>query len=418
MSKKKALLWVLLCCICVTCTLGYIGIKTAAASAEIVECELPAEYTLDDKFVIPNGKISYKDQVKTPDTKYLVFPSGKASATETIVLSEAGEYELVFQANFDGAVVAAKKTFVVKKSLLQVNNDSSNAQIVDGKIKVSLASDDVFTYNAVVDLAAASSEIPLLEMEMNPSVIGTADVTRLKIRLTDLYDEENYITISLNHFTDSWATGHIYMTAGANHQPQVGVEKAGIPAEMKIFSNDSYGYGAAINFPMSGLPKSPADSVLALYFDYAQRVFSADRESYTGMNQMIADLDDPAQFGDNIWRGFTTGEVKMTVFATNYQAATCNFTIHSVCGVSEFVDIGDVYAPIVSVNTGYEPDQLPTALVGKPYPIFDAVAVDGHDGKLPAMASVYYKYYSEKPVEVAVVDGAFTPSCCIQRNKN
>lgn len=410
MSKKKALLWVLLCCICVTCTLGYIGIKTAAASAEIVECELPAEYTLDDKFVIPNGKISYKDQVKTPDTKYLVFPSGKASATETIVLSEAGEYELVFQANFDGAVVAAKKTFVVKKSLLQVNNDSSNAQIVDGKIKVSLASDDVFTYNAVVDLAAASSEIPLLEMEMNPSVIGTADVTRLKIRLTDLYDEENYITISLNHFTDSWATGHIYMTAGANHQPQVGVEKAGIPAEMKIFSNDSYGYGAAINFPMSGLPKSPADSVLALYFDYAQRVFSADRESYTGMNQMIADLDDPAQFGDNIWRGFTTGEVKMTVFATNYQAATCNFTIHSVCGVSEFVDIGDVYAPIVSVNTGYEPDQLPTALVGKPYPIFDAVAVDGHDGKLPAMASVYYKYYSEKPVEVAVVDGAFTPT--------
>ena len=101
-----------------------------------------------------------------PDTKYLVFPSGKATATETVVLSEAGQYELVFQADFDGAVISAKKSFVVKKTLLQVNNDGSSAAIEDGKIVVSLAPDDVFTYNAVVDLTAVSSETPLLKMEI------------------------------------------------------------------------------------------------------------------------------------------------------------------------------------------------------------------------------------------------------------
>ena len=410
MSKKKVLLWVLLCCICVTCTVGHLTFRTYAASAEIVACEIPTQYALNDQFVFPDGKISYKDQVKVPDTKYLVFPSGKATATETVVLSEAGQYELVFQADFDGAVISAKKSFVVKKTLLQVNNDGSSAAIEDGKIVVSLAPDDVFTYNAVVDLTAVSGETPLLEMEMNPSVIGTADATRLKVRLTDLYDEENYVTISLNHFTDAWASGHTYITGGAANQPQVGVENAGSPTGMKVYSNDSFGYGAAINFAMSGLPRSPIDSLLSLYFDYAQKVFTADRESYSGINQKIVDLDDPTLVGDNIWSGFTTGEVKLTIFATNYQSATCNFTISTINGVSNFEDIGDVYAPIISVNTEYELDQIPTALVGKPYPIPEAVAVDGHDEKLPAVASVYYRYYSEKPVEVAVENGAFTPA--------
>ena len=64
--------------------------------------------------------------------------------------------------------------------------------------------------------------------------------------------------LSLNSFAEEWASGHIYMTAGAAYQPQIGIENAGNPDAMKAFVNDSFGYGAAVNFPMSGLPKSPA----------------------------------------------------------------------------------------------------------------------------------------------------------------
>lgn len=410
MSKKKVLCWLLLCCICITCTVGYPGLQVSAAAAEIVGCDLPSEYQIGDRFAIPEGKVSHKGQEKTPDIKYVVFPSGKAVAKETIVLSEMGKYELVFKASFDGVSVTAKKSFVVKKPILQVNNDSSSAQIIDNTIQVSLAPDDVFTYNAVLDLTTASKENPLIDVEFKPSIIGTADATRVKILLTDLYNEENYVTISLNHFTDAWASGHIYVTAGAAHQSQIGVENAGNPAAINVHIDDTYGYGAAINVAMSGLPKAPADTHLTMYYASDEKALYADRESYSGVNQLIVDLDDPVLFGDNIWEGFTTGEVKMSIFATNYQAATCNFVIHTINGVSEFADMGDVHAPSVSVNTGYQADNLPTALVGKPYPIFDAVAIDGHDGKIPASASVYYKYYSENPVEVAVDDGKFTPS--------
>lgn len=410
MSKKKVVLWTLLCSICILCTLGHFGLQASATYAQIVDCDILPEYQHGDKFAMPDGKVSYQEQEKEPDSKYVVFPSGKASKSDTVVLSETGKYELVFQASFDGVTVSARKSFVVPKSLLQVNNESSRAGIEDGKIAVSLAPDDVFTYNAVIDLSAVSRDVPLLDMEFTPNTIGQADATRVKIRLTDIYDEENYVTISLNHFTDTWASGHIYMTAGAAHQPQVGVENPSNPDKMKVYTNDVYGYGSAVSVSLSGMPSSPANAHLTMYYDYEQKAFYADRESYSGTNQIITDLDAPEFYGDETWTGFTTGQVKMTVYATNYQSATCNFLISTISGNSEFVDVGDVYEPIISVDTDYEPENIPTALVGRPYPTFEATAVDGYDGNVPVVTAVYYRYYSEKPVKIAVEDGQFTPS--------
>lgn len=409
MSKKKVLLGILLSFICIICTVINLGLQASAAAAQVIDCDIQEEYARGSEFVMPEGKVSYKGQDKTPDVRYVVFPSGKAKTGETVVLSEAGQYELVFKADFDGVTVSAKKSFVVNKTLLQVNNDSSSAQLVDGKIVVSLAPDDVFTYNEVLDLSAASKEVPLLNLEVDPNTVGTADASRIKIRFTDLYDEENYVTISLNSMDGDWAKGHIYVTAGAAHQPQVGVENAANPEGKKAYVNDTYGYGAAVNFSMHGMPKSETDTVLALYFDYDQKILYADREAYSGTNQMLVDLDSLELFGDDQWNGFTTGQVKMTVFATNYQAPNCNFTISTINGNSEFHDSGDKSAPVVTVDTGYEADQIPTALVGVPYPLFDAQAVDGYDGKLPVITSVYRKYYSENPVKVAVQDGKFVP---------
>ena len=73
----------------------------------------------------------------------------------------------------------------------------------------------MFTYNEVLQLSSMSKDTPLFNMAFNPNVVGMADATRVKIRLTDLFDEENYITLCLNNIPESWANGHIYMTAGA-----------------------------------------------------------------------------------------------------------------------------------------------------------------------------------------------------------
>ena len=80
--------------------------------------------------------------------------------------------------------------------VLQVDRAASSAMLNDGVIQVCLAQNDVFTYNEILDLSTASKDVPLLNMQFDPAVIGTADATRVKLRFTDLYDENNYITIS------------------------------------------------------------------------------------------------------------------------------------------------------------------------------------------------------------------------------
>ena len=295
------------------------------------------------------------------------------------------------------------------KPVLQVNDAASSALLEDGMIQVSLAQGDVFTYNEILDLSTATKDVPLLNMQFTPTEIGTADATRVKLRFTDLYDENNYITISLNSFNDDWAIGHLYMTAGAADQPQIGVENAGDADNSKPHVNDIYGYGAAVDYSMAGLPKSSEDTHLTLYFDYAEKAIYADRETYSHAKQLVVDLDEPDYFGADLWTGFTTGQVKLSAFASNYQAATCDFNISTLNGSSQFSD-KDQSAPIIAVNTGYEQDELPAALVGKSYPIFPATAIDGCDGNVETAAKVYYENAAGSRTEVAIEDGKFTPA--------
>ncbi|MBQ6831376.1 MAG: hypothetical protein IJO28_01950 [Oscillospiraceae bacterium] len=293
-------------------------------------------------------------------------------------------------------------------AVLQVKSANSSAVLKDGKIQVCLAEGDTFTYNEVLDLSTATKNVQLLNMQFDPTEVGIPNATRVKLRFTDLHDEDNYFTISLNSFAEEWASGHIYVTAGAADQPQIGIENAGDPANMKPHVNDVFGYGAAVDYSMAGLPKNPEDSNLTLYFDYAEKAIYADRETYTHSKQLVVDLDDPELFGTDLWTGFTTGQVKLSVFASNYQSATCDFTIAAINGSSSFRDV-DQSAPQLFVNIGYEPNAIPMALVGKPYPVFPATAIDGCDGEVETTASVYYQN-SGTSEQVAVENGKFTPA--------
>lgn len=411
MNKKKIVIGAVLACICVALAVGYFNVNSFAEKASVVDCDMESKYSYGEEFVMPDGKISYKGKEKKAESKYVVFPSGKANESEKIVLSEKGKYEVVFNAKFNGVIVSAKKEFIVSKSLLDVQNNNSTAKVEDGKINVRLATDDIFTYNEALDLTNSSTDDPLIDLELHPNAIGTADVTRFKIRLTDLYDDNNYVTISVNNYPEAWANGVAYITAGAANQPQVGIENVDNPEKTSIKIDDIYGYGAAANFSMVGLPNSDLDTHLKLYFDYEERAFYVDREAYSGGQQrIVVDLDDRDIFGDDTWSGFTDGKAKISIFGTNYQAPSCNFMISTINGNSEFNDMGDVNAPLITIDSEYELDKLPNALVGKPYKVFETQAVDVYDGKIETVASVYYKYFSEKPVKMALEDGKFTPN--------
>lgn len=408
MFKKKKSISLFVLCLSVLMLTGYWGMNAKALDAEITGCEIQENYNYGESFVMPDGKVSYKGEEKEAESRYLLFPSGKANESEEIVLSEDGEYQVVFKAHFDGAMITAQKSFVVSKRLLAVNSEKSTASVVDDKISVSLVPDDVFTYNKALDLSTATKEKPLLNMEFQPVETGTADAVNVKIRFTDLYDEENYVTITLKVVEGAWANGQIYISAGAANQSQVGVENLEDPTQTNIHRNDIF--GTPVYFSMVGLPNSALDTQLKIYLDYAEKALYVDREIYSGaQNRLIVDLDDAKYFGTEIWEGFTTGEVKMTVFAENYQSTSCNFTISEINGETGFSATGDNEPPSITVTEEYETDHIPVALVGKPYKIFSARAFDKYDGETAVTASAYYKYFSESPVKLTVTDGTFTP---------
>lgn len=405
MSKKKTVIGLLLACICAGLAVSHVTFDVSAEQAEVVGCDIETNYNYGDEFSIPDGKVSYKGVEKDAESTYIVFPSGKANESQKIILSEEGKYEVVFQAGFGRAKVSAKKSFIVNKRLLAVNDDKSTAEIVDNKIQVSLVSDDVFTYNEAIDLSELKKDTPLLNIEFNPNSIGTADAVTVNVRFTDLYDENNYVTVKMKK---AGGDGVVYLSAGAANQSSVGVENWEDPSKTTIYSNSKY--GTPVYCSMVGMPVSSLDEQLKLYFDYEEKAFYADREVYSGgKNRMVADLDDVTYFGSELWEGFTTGEVKMTVFAESYQASSCNFIIAQINGQSDFEETGDVEAPKIALDTAYDVNALPSALVGKEYKIFNAKAFDKYDGQLEVTSSVYSKYYSESPVKVSVADGVFTP---------
>lgn len=409
MSKKKIIIGALLACICITVALSHFTFNTSAEKAQVLGCDIETNYSYGEEFRIPDAKVSYKGTEKAAESKYIVFPSGKANESEKIVLSEDGKYEVVYKAKFNGITVSAKKTFIVNKRLLAINSDMSSATIIDNAIHVSLAQNDVLTYNESLNLSESSKEEPLLNIEFTPNTAGTADALQLNVRFTDLYDESNYVTVKIKSVTDSWGESIVYLSAGAANQSSIGVENLENPMKTIVHINDNMGTAAYSS--MMGKPLEAPDKQLRLYFDYQEKAFYVDREVYSGgQNRMIIDLDDIAYFGTNLWDGFTTGDVKMTIFAENYQSATCNFIIAELNGKNQFNAEGDMEAPAIRVDTEYEKENLPTALVGKAYPVFDATAFDNYSGVVDVVVSAYYKYYSETPVKLSVTDDAFIPT--------
>lgn len=406
---KRVLAGVLVFCMIFGLATNRFVYEVEAQKAKVANCDINAEYELGTTFTVPSGDVSYKDETKSSDKFYVVFPSGKAKNSTEIVLEEEGQYNVVYQAKFGETTISAKKTFVVKKSLFSVRSDKSTAIIKDNKINVALATDDTFTYNKAMDLSTATKEKSLLTLEMNPNEKGKADALALKIRFTDLYDTENYLTITLKNTGDIMSGTQSYISAGASNQPQVGVENLEDAVNTNVHVNDTF--GTPVYFSMTGTPMSSMDTQLKLYMDYENLQLFVDREIYSGaQNRMIVDLDDSNYFGTDIWKGFKTGEVKMTIMAENYQSSTCNFTLAEVNGETEFNDLGDSEPPVIKVESGYKEDNLPKALVGKPYKLFKADAFDKYDGKIDVMSSVYYKYYTSNPVKLQVKDGTFTPT--------
>lgn len=245
-------------------------------------------------------------------------------------------------------------------------------------------------------------------LSSNPGV--SYDFQGLKIYLTDVEDEENYVCIYVytsgtsysfmkvelpNGISKAYRYGRYHDVVNVNSQWHYMYENS---TQMFFYGYCTYNrinYGD-FNYVMEdpdkqidgGIPKTEMYlAPITLQYD------EADKAIWYG-NNCLLDLDHTESMGlGKEFSGFTTNRVKLSVVTCDISSSKAQYMIYNVDGQSlNGETVYDVTNPyfIEKLPKG---DELPLAGVGREYPLFDVTAYDLVDGALSS--EVYFTHESD-----------------------
>lgn len=378
---------------------------------------------------LSDGQNSY------PARAVVTTPSGMTVNGESVVLTEAGQYTVSYIAGKpDGAVLKEEYTFIATEELYSVTSSLSsvtyghslpNYDITSDVVLASISSRDRFEYRPMIDLNGLAGN-EFIEFFVTPETIGTPDAMKIQIVLTDAYDSDNFVVISVKKGTAAqegaaWAELNSYITANAVGQVPAGLEKG--YTGLVVYGNEyrlqkGTVWGANVRF---ALPGTPDYSTVTNPNNNPERVaaqslkFSLDNESgdIYANGQLVTVLKNSDIYGETLWSGFTTGECYLSVYGETFNSASLGLGIKSLGGIS-FTDgmrdniFSDTSAPEITLDFGDE-REVPAAVAGRTYKLFGATAVDDYSGECAVTSEVYYNYGTDGEVRLNVVDNAFVP---------
>lgn len=437
-------------------TAGVLFISPSNASAtdiEYTDGALKEYYALGETFVCPSAKLNVGGKLLDVKNSVLYYPDGKAVSDGTYVLSNQGKYVLRYFADDNGKTVYAEDTFTVKGELYSVSSNVSSASYgnsgenkgnIDG-LQVTLASGDVFTYKKPLDLTDKKKTDKIISLFVLPENKGIADVQDVKVRLTDVVDETNFVefVVFANSADENEADCQALAVAARSsvNNKYVALCYKGSSDYMKydgdyykIYKDVSFtsrwgypsyaaslsarfGYGEDVVYegfdttdPAQAY-KCNFDTPISYSMDYAERKvygYSHGHESWwRNSNNELADFDD-VLFFDNLWKGFTTGEAYLSIYSDMYVNSTFSFVILNIFD-EDLTETDFEYGGSPTILVDNPEGELPYAIKGVPYSVFAAKAYSGLDGEINCTAMVYREYHSESPKACRVVGGAFVP---------
>ena len=433
MTKIKKIALSVVCCCCMLCFMGAVrSVVRPSAEAELSEIEILSEYSMGEEIELPDATISL-DGETYQTVRTLIMPDGTTVASDKAVLNQSGNYTILYKALINGKAVEKSVTFVVLNNMFEIKGEKStvtygtNAYLpedVQG-LNLSLAAGETFVYNHVIDVTDLMKSDRLIQFYVTPKEKGTGEFTSLCLKLTDVYDNNNFVTVKFNaplaDISRLWR--YLYTSAAANGQdfkgldwdPNTNRNTMIVYKDEKydLFTNQTKGLESRTSFTGeihdAYCPNGFIDNYDYLSFDYAERQLYA-KYGYGGRD-MIIDLDEPLFYEDNLWDGFTSNKVILSLYVEGLTASSANFFISDLYGadLSQNAFKDDVAPDIIVDHAGYEMNALPKAYVGKSYKLFDVVAIDNLEGAVDVSTQVYYNYYSGQRTQVALLDGAFIP---------
>ncbi len=456
---KKALVAIATASVLATATLGLTGNFFAASADVSLDVEYQTSYAYGDSLAIGSGNISV-DGTTVQAEATVLLPDGSTSSAGRIKLNQEGVYKVEYSATVNGKTETVVRSFSVKKPLFGVSSTASsvtenvtynaeehekeglqnvNGYQIEGKgsvsgVMVSLASGDYFTYNQVIDLNGKTKDDALIEFSITPETIGIKDVEGFDLILTDAYDSSSQVIVRVmsskgvvppNDAGDKRlglynGVGYLRASVGGEYagmywsQPGVGeiVKEEGTGSIVYLDFSGVGGESQLYNQPTGAhadISSIDKNCFCISYDDLTKQLFPKKNGYYaTGANAMV-DLDDENYF-ETPWKGFTTGECFLSIRGFSYVQSSFNFVVKEVDGTA-VSDVKDQRKPhAITVDTlDYDESSLPNAVVGYPYPVYQASCVSPYYGDIPVSVCVY-EGTAESGTKLDVTDGKFQVS--------
>lgn len=408
------------------------GVKPAYAN-EIISEKILEEYSLNARFTLPETVDirTENDGVLTGKNGVLVFPNGTARTGSVFSLTEVGEYKAIYRAESGGKTYFAEKTFkahtgswVISSSRTEAayktgaEGDAMYENVSDAGILVSLADGDTFSFKIPVNVNELAEEngnlinviraYPIIQQD--PSLAPAA--TTFTVKLVDYYDDANYL-----EFT-SWKdkTSGVYMSAGAGCQDLTALDDTtsrkdftynGISGTLRHITrySASYTWGKYCYGNLNGIIRNGG---ISFYYN----VVNGEVREGAKAARFITNVKSQAIYGENTFKGFTTGEAYVVIECKNYSSASIDICIAEILGLKgealKNVAVKDDVSPTVKVDAELTDENGVYLSVGRSY-VLPSVKVTDVNYAGDCSVRVYYNYGTENVSEAKVTDGIFTP---------
>lgn len=302
------------------------GSLEVLAEAAVKDGSLKSEYVVGEELDVSAARILVGDAELTPDTAYVIAPDGVVSYGDKKILTLAGKYVLTLYKTEGGVKYKAETTFSANEKLFSVSSDKSSAEYLEqitmkdsasdeklGGLHVKLSSGDTFNCSAPINLNDYKGGKPFFNVypyNCNPKA-GSDKLRQagtMVVKLTDCYDPSVYVTFSVYFNTTGW----LYYRAGASCQIETGLRKSA--STKVIVDGEVYYCYMRAEWGADGNRYSQYGIGMCYDVDTARVNFVNSK-----LNVFVNDLDNPGIYEkDNRFSGFTTGEVFLSVYATEY----------------------------------------------------------------------------------------------------
>ncbi len=259
------------------------------------------------------------------------------------------------------------------------------------KVTSSIGEKMSFRYNGIFDLSKKENFIDFLVL---PQKMGTCDIDNITITLTDVFDENKYLTIFFfDGATFANELHNSYMRCSESGK------YVGLGYSWDGILNEA-GTSSQLSFRGLVPARSPDWKSIALYFNtdtsqlrMRRMDYNTNRSWKTEYDFLVMDYLDPG-LGENKFSGFTTNEVYVTVDVVPLAGAQASLLVKEFAGIKVGgKEVANDKAEITVDTLGYALSNLPYGVAGEnsTYPVFDALAYSPLSGiKKVNDISVFY----------------------------